>query len=1306
VADWFDDLITDFIQASLATRASLEGGGRTITRLLDPLLHPPSDAPPPNPIAIRDRPLMTVSAEPGPPPQLVAILHGTVPLLGDNEGFVHGEFLLDPSGSVTSRRSLTLELSIEVPHQFKATFGVSGGSTSSGLHGGFLFIPLGIGGYISVFVDGSNWALDVGVDWGVPVPFIPPFVGFTGMHGLVVDGMVPRTTDDDTATPAAPRSPLDTAKWVADQVGRPGGMTLDAWRPAPRFGVALGFGFRLVSLPDSGWALLMDPVGFFFGGPPLMLALYGAGRLIGSYSWEFKAAITLIFPLGPGLADPTPTDPMPPPDPGTARSGFAFYGQIDVKYPASRPDKHEAPDDLPSSAAPLARPPPDPSREVIGGGGTLELCTNPWTLHIGTPHDPVYLSIFWGLLRGEFYIAGDEKGWAGGLSVSVGMSLPPRHRYERRITDQHAAQPQTENEFDKNPDESLISFSFRIGLRGTFSLSFRPPLTEADLHLFFEFRLRVLVFHLGLVAEWDGGIRVPQPAQAQANLRVLLELPWPLPDIDLQVNVTFYDDPTPPALRPALLAGSYQPDAAADPDLPLQLTGIHPISGRQWTLGSEAIWPDADLVVPFSEPVLDQTGMIAGDPIAPRRAGIYDVTHKLETLSLWNIDTDVEIRDFGAVWAGDTNGSGAQLHVLASDPFSFLCSQPGPAGVPPRSFSGRIEQSFGRGPSEPCPAGRRFRDVIVDEPGELIADFDPQLRTRVYMTAALAFRFAHHDGTVLFVQDVEVLLVSDVLPSIRASVPVEVALERTLPESHLGLFRVSLRPAGPISSVMFTLAKESCLVALIRYSTPPSLGAAPPGRTILTPGNYAIRVQGRSHAHTSETRPDGTPLPDPEGNVWQVERLFTVTRPDSLRPYVGTTAVGDDRIFRTQAASWNPTPHGAGFPAYRSYAPAIRFQSAYISTIFGDLTAQVVPESGPPIALPLRLRALPEGDSSLLPTAQAWIRNRGGTVRPDEEAVSDTHVLEALPPPARRTFTGAQFEVRLDPTSETPTAAWRGLISRFRNFTDHVRFDPPHVRTLFAAAGARAARTCRVPPAISKRRLHLAGELAYPPATWLLPTAATDQIGALDATSGPRFFAFAQALDVSFDASRPAASPLSGLAAPVDATVLDAVVDDKGRVAALWLRTPEPLDWRRVAATLQIEHVVPADGCPDRFADRPALALDCNLVPSPDACSVFVVGSLRGVPTCVPRGVVTLRLRYAAMVDGLASLRLPGDAVEEIARTTFVLAEGADWPTGDESVTLTAGDVERLIVRSAGDDDSEVARILREIGDVAIRRLR
>jgi hypothetical protein len=115
----------------------------------------------------------------------------------------------------------------------------------------------------------------------------------------------------------------------------------------------------------------------------------------------------------------------------------------------------------------------------------------------------------------------------------------------------------------------------------------------------------------------------------------------------------------------------------------------------------------------------------------------------------------------------------------------------------------------------------------------------------------------------------------------------------------------------------------------------------------------------------------------------------------------------------------------------------------------------------------------------------------------------------------------------------------------------------------------------------------------------------------------------------------------------------------------LWLRTPEPVDWRRITASLIIRNVKRDDHSPKGYVVDPLnpLNLQVEALPSPDGSSAFLVGSLAGVRKMLPRGFYELTLNFYAQVDNLPTLIPFGSGgTEEKVVYKFLQPSGVDWP--------------------------------------------
>jgi hypothetical protein len=188
--------------------------------------------------------------------------------------------------------------------------------------------------------------------------------------------------------------------------------------------------------------------------------------------------------------------------------------------------------------------------------------------------------------------------------------------------------------------------------------------------------------------------------------------------------------------------------------------------------------------------------------------------------------------------------------------------------------------------------------------------------------------------------------------------------------------------------------------------------------------------------------------------------------------------------------------------------------------------------------------------------------------------------------------------------------------------------------------------------------------------TWLQP---------LDGATCYRYARFAAATGARFNAGT--GDVLDGINDTVEKTTVEAVVDSQGRPYTLWLRTPEPVDWRRVSATLRIRHVKQSDDCPTEYEKRNPLDLAIEILPSPDASAAFLVGSLAGHRTRLPRGDYELTLTFDTKLAQLPHLRptLAVGSTPEQVTMKFIQPSGQRWPLPITGIVIPAGLLEKLV---------------------------
>ena len=188
-------------------------------------------------------------------------------------------------------------------------------------------------------------------------------------------------------------------------------------------------------------------------------------------------------------------------------------------------------------------------------------------------------------------------------------------------------------------------------------------------------------------------------------------------------------------------------------------------------------------------------------------------------------------------------------------------------------------------------------------------------------------------------------------------------------------------------------------------------------------------------------------------------------------------------------------------------------------------------------------------------------------------------------------------------------------------------------------------------------------EYAAPPIAWRLGPALAELTGDLDEHSAQRFLSFLSrsGVHLSADATAPR---LASVADPVDSTRVEAVCGTDDRPLALWLRTPEPLDWRRVHVVGRLRHVISEADCPTGYAHRTPLELEIRLLPSTDGSQALLVACFAGVCIHFARGELTLTITYRSDPPGLPPLRPADNSAgnEERVVMTFLQPFGSPWP--------------------------------------------
>jgi hypothetical protein len=1188
---------------------------------------------------IASSPLVKVLAVDSPPGTVTFLVRGRVKLFkGVESAFMRIEVVIskdvDLSGDgppidVVDWHTVIGDLKLSKKNVFEANVALGYDNGTWLGRGALKVLPAGFG--IDLFLGGLNdrgAMIGLDVDFPAPIPLGSTGVGLSGVGGDFAYNFIARL--ESAGVPITDPVAKDYVTWARNHEP-------DRWVAGPIDQTAVGVGIRsdFVTLADSGRVLKLEPIGLAVLTPGPVFILGGVGKLLDTNSAKVEGYLAVDIPS----------------------ASMALGLGVQIKIPASG------------------------STTLVDAKGVLDAFfsfSDPslWYVNVGTDKKPISAKVLKDLLRAEIFFMINNNRMHFGAGISIGGEW----------------------------SWWIITLIARVGARVAALVGWNPVELAGSFKIWGELGIKIWKFKFVLTGAAEAIGHTPEPTQLDFKFSFKLDLPWPIPDVKGEKTFSYSDeDPVGPPLVSPLMVGT-STTGGSSATAPLKLGAIHAITGRQWELGMSDTWPDLEIVVPFNRRATDHTGTAIGPAVSPEIQGGYAVKHDLNTVELYDMVNNAVVPNVKGVWAAGPGGDTARLHLLGRDPFSWLTPHTDTSEhsyeTPPRV----VEQLFGYGPRETFTKERRFDEMLVKpaRKADLITEFQPALPTRVMQCNRFRLRFrtlendpVHTDLIILFLITTE-----------RQKAAFKTSIGGTITAftirrlyGDLFLSAAIITPPHAIAEIsVMSATKAPLLVYAVRYREARQNITTWQDKTVLVPGQYRITVEGQSIA----THPSGLPPSTPV--AWRVQQVFGVKYPETLRPYIRHTTLGDSRIFFEEDLPWNPIMLGFGFPVYKQYRGLVRFLVPYINQIFSTIKLRLAYEDGPTLNQAITPVANPHGESSTLPISEAWVTDAGGTTPPDQEIVFTT----AFPQHG-----AAQVFLLFDHPggTEVKLDEWTCYISQFETFTQHLDWTSRCLQVTYDTAGRTAHPCC---PAITTGRrgahtkfrrsgnridtvferslplkkaavslgpllevaypiddlLPYPDELTSPPVSWRLSTVMAQQIRPLDETAGVRFGRFARLTGARFNEGP--GDKLNGINDTVSDTTVEAVVDSQGRPYALWVRTPEPVDWRRVSASLRIRHVKQTGDCPTGYAHRRPLDLDISLLPSPDASSAFLVGSLAGLSTRLPRGEYALTLAFDPYLTDLHKLR-PTPAVgtvPEVVKMKFIQPFGLDWPLPSSGIII------------------------------------
>lgn len=1054
------------------------------------------------------------------------------------------------------------------------------------------------------------------------IPLGATGLGITGIGGSFAHNFEPILKTDALVQPEHPTA-RDYVTWAR----RANGDELDVWQPASSKGQyrgGLGINCDLVTL--DGFLVRLQGVGFscLSFGPVVIFG--GTGVLLRSNICKVDATGAIDFGLG----------------------------TIDIAAGAS------------------IQIPPDGEWRIIEAAGAMEIflsVSNPNQsfFNLGTDKAPIHGAFLTDIAQAAVYfMLNTNRVQTGGhLRFAFHLSLGP----------------------------FKVEVYFAVG--GSQYLGWNPVQIGGSFDI--AGGLKACAFGLCLGIELAGGIAlaVPKPVLFALTVTLRLGLPWPLPELTWSGKIFDFSSGDAPKLDSPLLLGFGTTSVntpGAPPISPMTANSfgaVHARTGRQWKLDDAApaeIWPDSDLVVPFSRRVTDATKTVMGPAVAPGSEGGFTVIHELKRIQVIQIVKKADgtilsekpLTGLRALWVAGPEGNISRLHIPSEDPFEWLVPFPTTERVSRISLPATIEQDFGGGPPEYSISDRSFGFVSIraTHAVDLVylptgvrhkrflagADFTielavPMPKTTLFVKQLVLTVATAEVGTLTYLK-LEPGFIADPLVRVRPFDAelwlCECAIRRTdnQPFSAVDL-STTIRQECPGEGLMEQ--RGPCFRKPLVYSlkfvldTPPESKWAE--RVVFKPGIYRCEIEGQSSAngYNKTTSISWPPY---------ISREFHVRYPEQLRPYVQYATFGDARLFRLTQTSWNPTPFGRGFPAYLQDLATVRFNAAYISKIFDQLDVEITyadHSSDRVVGIP---KGNVDGQNSLSENGLAWRKEYSGATDPDEEL--------QLNAPWKSGFGHLRISYRDNtqtPAKDVLLDEWNCEISRFDSIQKHLEIKTPTITTFYTAKGPSRGTTYAWPTGSLPTIPPVAPTTA--PTEWPLPKALAELVGdGIGVDSSLRFLRFAQRLGTRFAAADQNA--LVGLIEPYRnmASVIEAPVDQIDRPYALLIRTAEPVDWRRISmeATIYMVGLLPSGQF--AFIDSPPIKLKLRILPSCDGTQAFAIAYVDDFAVRWPRGVYELQITYRRKMRDMPTITSKlGESADIAIKQQVLYPSGLDWPT-------------------------------------------
>lgn len=327
-----------------------------------------------------------------------------------------------------------------------------------------------------------------------PVPLGATGLVLTGIGGDFAYNFVPRLNGGVPKQDGSGWDARDYVAWSRDR-------ELDAWEPGPPERTAVGVRLAAVlgDLSTMGWTMQLGPIGLAVLTPGPVFVLGGKGRLVNTDAIAVEGYVAV----------------------DVASESLALGLTLDASVPK------------------------DGDVKLLQASGSVDgffsfRDTSLWYLRVGTKDSPAKVKVLSGLNADAFLMIGHgalpplTAGAAARDGIFFGVGISYGGSWEWWV----------------------ITFTARVGARAAAGIGWNPFELEGAFGIYGELGLKLWKFWFRLLLQADVIGHLPRPTQLTTEARYVLDLPWPIPDVEGSTQVSLGEDPSAPDLKSPLLSGS------------------------------------------------------------------------------------------------------------------------------------------------------------------------------------------------------------------------------------------------------------------------------------------------------------------------------------------------------------------------------------------------------------------------------------------------------------------------------------------------------------------------------------------------------------------------------------------------------------------------------------------------------------------------------------------------------------------------------------------------------------------------------